>query len=137
MWAGKGGLALSRRFSPWLLAAAGGMLLAAGLGVVLSSPMRATSRSARANIDAPGARHARDRVSREAFFLNRRGLNFGIPRGAYRKAIARMHQQERDAAANSTLDASGLKAPAALFAWNALGPLLLLNEIPAFGGVAM
>ena len=87
---------MSRRFSPWLLAVAGGLLLAAGLGVILSSPMRATSRSFRANINAPGALHARDRVAREAFFLSRRGLNFGVPNGAYRKAIAQMRAQERD-----------------------------------------
>ena len=76
-------------------------------------------------------------MAREAFFLSRRGLNFGVPRGAYRKAIARMRRQERDAAVNSTLDASSTMAPAVSFAWNALGPLPLLNEIPTFGGVAV
>ena len=130
----KGGFALSRRFSPWLFGAAGGLLLAAGLGVILSSPMRATSRSARANINAPGALRARDRVSRETFFLSRRGLNFGIPHGAYRKAIAQMHAQERNAVASLDTTSS---APVAAFAWNALGPIPLNNEIPTFGGVAM
>ena len=125
---------MSRRFSPWLLAAAGGLLLAAGLGVILSSPMRATSRSARANINAPGALRARDRVSRETFFLSRRGLNFGIPHGAYRKAIAQMHAQERNAVASLDTTSS---APVSAFAWNALGPIPLNSEIPTFGGVAM
>ncbi len=76
-------------------------------------------------------------MAREAFFLSRRGLNFGVPHGAYRKAIAWMHQQERDGAANSTLVASSSMAPAVSFAWTALGPLPLLNEIPTFGGVAL
>jgi len=99
--------------------------------------MRATSRSARANINAPGALHARDRVARETFFLSRRGLNFGVPHGAYRKAIARMRRQERDAVRSNNLDMAGSTTPAASFAWNALGPLPLLNEIPTFGGVAL
>ena len=99
--------------------------------------MRATSRSARANINAPGALHARDRVAREAFFLSRRGLNFGVPHGAYRKAIAQMRMQERGASGSNTLDRAGSMAPAVSLAWNALGPLPLLDEIPTFGGVAL
>jgi hypothetical protein len=128
---------LSRRFSPWLLAVAGGLLLAAGLGVILSSPMRATSRSFRANINAPGALHARDRVAREAFFLSRRGLNFGVPNGAYRKAIAQMRAQERDVSTSNDADANGTIPGAASLVWTALGPLPLLDEIPVFGGVAV
>jgi hypothetical protein len=126
---------LSRRFSPWLFAAAGGLLLAAGLAVVLSSPMRATSRSSAANRKSPGALHARNRVAREAFFISRRGLNFGIPHRAYRKAIDQMRKQEAVARrASQTFDST---QPAVTFAWNALGPLPLLNEIPTFGGVAL
>lgn len=112
------------------------MLLAAGVGVILSSPMRATPRSARANINAPGALHARDRVAREAFLLSRRGLNFGLPQGAYQEAIAQMRRQERDAAVTHD-DASGATPAAASFAWSALGPLPLIDEIPTFGGVAV
>ena len=112
------------------------MLLAAGVGVILSSPMRATSRSARANINAPGALHARDRVAREAFLLSRRGLNFGLPQGAYQEAIAQMRRQERNAAVTHD-DASGATPAAASFAWSALGPLPLIDEIPTFGGVAV
>ena len=98
--------------------------------------MRATSRSARANINAPGALHARDRVARETFFRSRRGLNFGVPRGAYRKAIAQMRRQERGAVRSNNLDMAGaVQAPT--LAWNALGPMPLLNEIPTFGGVAL
>ena len=126
---------MSRGFSPWLLAAAGGLLLAAGLAVILFSPMRATSRSAAANLNAPGALHARDRVAREAFFLSRRGLKFGIPHRAYRKAIsanANAGAQSKPHIASERFD-----RPAVSFAWNALGPLPLLNEIPTFGGVAL
>jgi hypothetical protein len=126
---------LSRRFSPWLLAAGGGLLLAAGAAVILSSPIRATSRSARANINAPGALHARDRVAREAFFLSRRGLSFGLPPGAYRKAIAQMRMQE--AAPGARFDATDSTQAGTSFAWSALGPLPLTDEVPTFGGVAM
>jgi hypothetical protein len=120
-----------------LFAVAGGLLLAAGLVVVLSSPMRANSRSARANINAPGSLHARDRVAREAFFLSKRGLSFGLPPGAYRKAIAQMRLQERDAVGISRLNETDSTLAAASLAWTALGPLPLTNEIPTFGGVAM
>jgi len=82
-----------------LLAVAGGLLLVAGLIVVLSVPQRATPGSAAAHRNAPGALRGRDRVAREAFFIAKRGLNFGIPAGAYRRAIARMRRQERSATA--------------------------------------
>ena len=98
--------------------------------------MRASSRSARANLNAPGSLHARDRVAREAFFLSKRGLKFGLPLGAYRKAIAQMRTQERTSAGSAALSATDSSPPAASFAWTALGPLPLLNEIPTFGGVA-
>jgi hypothetical protein len=133
----RGVFALSRGFSPLLFAAAGGLLLAAGLAVILSSPMRASSRSARANINAPGSLHARDRVAREAFFLSKRGLRFGLPPGAYRKAISQMRMQERKPVEIATLNASDSTLASASFAWSALGPLPLINEIPTFGGVAM
>jgi len=75
-----------------LLAVAGGLLLVAGLIVVLSAPQRATSGSAAPHRDAPGAARGRDRVAREAFFIAKRGFNFGIPAGAYRRAIVRMRR---------------------------------------------
>lgn len=99
--------------------------------------MRATSRSARANINAPGALHGRDRVAREAFLLSRRGLSFGLPPGAYRKAIAQMRMQERIAVPGAGFDGTDATQAAASFAWSALGPLPLTNEIPTFGGHAV
>jgi hypothetical protein len=120
-----------------LFVAAGGLLLAAGLAVILSSPMRASSRSARANINAPGSLRARDRVAREAFFLSKRGLRFGLPPGAYRKAISQMRMQERKPVGSATQNASDSTLASASFAWGALGPLPLTNEIPTFGGVAI
>ena len=113
------------------------MLLAAVLGVILSFPLRATPRSARADRNAPGFLHARDRVAREAFFLSRRGLNFGVPHGAYRAAIAQMRRQEGKALGSARPGATDSTQAAASFAWNALGPLPLINEIPTFGGVAL
>jgi hypothetical protein len=118
------------------LAVAGTLLLAAGFAVILSSPMRAASRSAPEDFDARGAQHARDRVAREAFFISRRGLSFGVPPGAYRKAIRQMRRQERDALASSSMSAGDLTTPAVSPSWSALGPLPLLDEIPSFGGVA-
>src|SRR5580692_10344629 len=99
--------------------------------------MRANSRSARANRNAPGSLRARARVAREAFFLSKRGLSFGLPPGAYRKAIAQMRLQERDSVGASRLNAPDSTLAAAFFAWTAVGPLPLTNEIPTFGGVAM
>jgi hypothetical protein len=99
--------------------------------------MRATSRSARANRNAPGSLEARDRVAREAFLLSRRGLNFGVPPGAYRAAIVQMRLQESTAVASAALDATDSAQAAAALSWNALGPLPLINEIPSFGGVAL
>ena len=99
--------------------------------------MRATSRSARANRNAPGSLEARDRVAREAFLLSRRGLNFGVPPGAYRAAIAQMRRQELRAVGSAGLDATDSTQAAPPLAWNALGPLPLINEIPSFGGVAL
>jgi hypothetical protein len=110
------------------------LLLAAGFAVILSSPMRAAPRSAPANFGAPGAQHARDLVAREAFFISRRGLSFGVPPGAYRKAISHMRRQERAAVASSTLSVGDLATPAVSPSWSALGPLPLLDEIPNFGG---
>ncbi|HEY6298685.1 MAG TPA: hypothetical protein VIW95_03490 [Candidatus Binatus sp.] len=75
-------------------------------------------------------------MARETFFRSRRGLNFGVPHGAYRKAIAHMRRQERDSVRSNNLDMAGA-ALAPTLAWNALGPMPLLNEIPTFGGVAL
>ena len=119
-----------------LLAVAGGLLLAAGLIVVLSVPRRATPGSAAAHRNAPGALSGRDRVAREAFLTSRRGLEFGIPSGAYRKAIDMMRRQERSAQ-SALAGAASEPAPAVSLAWNAIGPQPLLNEIPAFAGVPL
>jgi len=113
------------------------LLVAAGLGVILSFPTRTTSRSARENLNAPGALHARDRVAREAFFLSRRGLNFGLPAGAYGTAIVQMRRLEGRAAGSAELAPADAEQAAAPFAWSAVGPLPLTKEIPTFGGVAI
>src|SRR5882757_1664970 len=114
---------LFRSFSARLLAVAGGLLLVAGFVVVLSVPQRATPGSAAAHRNAPGALRGRDRVAREAFFIAKRGLNFGIPAGAYRRAITRMRQQERSLridqrASNSPSSAMSTAAVVVPLAWN-------------------
>jgi hypothetical protein len=128
---------LSRHFSPCLFAAAGGLLLAAALVVILFFPQRARSLAAGANPDADSSMRLRDRAAREAFIASRRGLNFGVPPDAYRAAIAQMRMQERRAVASSRLDGTDAAQADASLAWNALGPIPLINEIPAFGGIAV
>ena len=118
------------------------MLLVAALVVVLLVPQRATPGSAAAHRNASGARRGRELVAREAFFTSKRGLNFGIPAGAYRRAIARMHRQERRAegersAANGLSSASSVATIAGPLAWNSIGPLPLLNETPSFAGTLL
>jgi hypothetical protein len=115
-------------------AATGGVLLA--MIVILFSPQRAAPRSAPEDRPSDTAPRARDRIARERFFASRRGLNFGLPEGAYREAIAQMRMQESKSAGNFALEASGFMASAPAFAWNALGPLPLLNEVPTFGNTA-
>ncbi len=128
---------MPRGVSPLIFVAAGGLLIAAGLGVILSFPQRATSRSARDDRNSIGALHARERVAREAFFVSKRGLNFGVPAGAYHTAIAQMRRQERNAVAGAGVDTTASTQAGGSFAWSALGPLPLTNEIPTFGGVAI
>jgi len=137
MQGSRGVFALSRSFSSLQNGAGCSVLVAAAIALILAFPMRAMSRSERADFDAPGAIHARDRVAREAFLLSRRGLNFGLPPNAYRKAIAQMRRQEREASAIATLDATGSTPATAPLGWNALGPLPLLSEVPTFGGVPL
>src|ERR1700682_3817248 len=142
MRAQRGAARLFRSFSARLLAVAGGLLLVAGLIVVLSVPARATPGSAAAHRNAPGAQRGRDRVAREAFFIAKRGLNFGIPAGAYRRAIARMRRQEKRAglnlsAASSVSSATSGAAGVVPLAWNSIGPTPLLNETPAFAGTLL
>ena len=113
------------------------MLLAAALGVILFFPQRARSLAAGANSDARGSMRSGDRAAREAFIASRRGLNFGVPPDAYRAAIAQMRMQERKAVASARLDGADAAQASPSLAWSALGPMPLINEIPAFGGIAV
>src|SRR5258708_8620647 len=133
---GSARLGLSSSFSARLLAIAGGLLFLAFLIVVLSIPQRATPRSAGAHRSAPRALRGRDRAAREAFLIRKRGLNFGIPPGAYRRAIARMRRQERIAGTDSS-SATSVSAITGPLAWNSIGPQPLLNETPAFAGTLL
>src|ERR1700675_2426637 len=142
MRAQMGAARLIRSLSARVLAVAGGLLLVAGLIVVLSVPQRATPGSAAAHRNAPGALRGRDRVAREAVFIAQRGLHFGIPAGAYRRAIARMHRQERfaekDLGDESNLGlATSVSAVVVPLAWYSIGPIPLINETPAFAGTLL
>ena len=129
---------MSRVFSPWLFAAAGGLLLAAGLAVVLSSPMRATSRSSRhqSQISRRVARPQSGRAggilpqpARPEFWdTARRVSQSNQSKCGCRKREAQPPRPECD-----RFDRNQLFR----LAWNALGPIPLLNEIPTFGGVAL
>jgi hypothetical protein len=72
---------------------------------------------------------------RDLYWANRRGLQFGVPRTAYRAATEQMHRME---AATSALKAGGMALPAITappFFWNFIGPLPILNNLPNFGGL--
>src|SRR5260370_22029878 len=85
---------------------------------------------------APRAVGGRDRAAREAFLIRKGGRNFGIPAGAYRRAIARMRRQERIAGTDSS-SATSVSAITGPLAWNSIGPQPLLNETPAFAGTLL
>lgn len=103
---------------------------------ILASPLLATPRSAAEDRPSSAVSLARDRIARERFLASRRGLNFGVPTGAYRAAIAQMRSQERESIVSFNLDATGSIATSTTFAWSALGPLPLIDEVPSFGNFA-
>lgn len=63
------------------------------------------------------------RRARERYWTARRGLLFGLPRGAYAHSVEQMRRMEAvpDAASQS-------------FSWNFIGPEPMQNELPIFGG---
>ena len=67
-----------------------------------------------------------DRQLREQYWFSRRGLQFGVPTGAYEKAAAQMHVMEAAQAGSR----HGLRPT-----WNFIGPQPMLNALSNFGGV--
>src|SRR5262249_24939299 len=66
-----------------------------------------------------------DRQLREQYWFSRRGLQFGVPTGAYEKAAAQMHVMEAAQAGSR----HGLRPT-----WNFIGPQPMLNALSNFGG---
>ncbi len=72
--------------------------------------------------------------ARDEYWARRRGLQFGLPRSAYRAATAQMSRMEADFATRIRSRAFA-GAPATDFSWDFLGPFPMLANLPNFGGV--
>ena len=71
---------------------------------------------------------------REMYWASRRGLQFGVPKGAYRTATAQKSRMEAAAAMNVRGRAlTGGSTPG--LTWNFIGPLPILGGLPNFGGL--
>jgi len=73
------------------------------------------------------------RRMRDLYFAQRRGLQFGVPAGAYHAAIIKM-QAAKGASGTSPQFIGG---PANNFSWTAIGPAPMKNERANFGGAIM
>src|ERR1019366_7918850 len=70
------------------------------------------------------------RIERSEFFASKLGLQFGVPAGARRNAIAQATAMRRAAIAASSLPAISLPT------WSNIGPLPM-TEVPNFGGALL
>jgi len=114
---------------------AGAMMLAAACALLFSSRDAASQLAGAVRIDL-GAAGPGARLTRAAYFFERRGLGFGAPAGAYAAAVRRMREGEsRSPARAGRRDAASLDAPAP--SWAFIGPQPILNEIPFFGGASV
>jgi HYDIN/CFA65/VesB-like, Ig-like domain len=80
------------------------------------------------------ARDPETAFARDAWMFARRGLGFGMPPGAYTRAIRRMRLAATRQASQLVI---ATPAVASNPAWTFIGPQPLLNETPAFGGVGV
>jgi len=90
-------------------------------------------RSARASFQLRSQSHsnyASTRALHAKYLANRRGTAFGVPRDAYKTAVASMRAMERRRASSAAI--VPLAAPTPF--WTALGPVPITNETPIFGG---
>src|SRR5208337_4976953 len=76
---------------------------------------------------------AQQRIERERYWFNRRGLQFGVPKGAYRRAVEQMRSME---AARLRATVHGALSPSdGAFNWHFIGPEPMTNAAPNFGGI--
>ncbi|MGH7917184.1 MAG: WD40/YVTN/BNR-like repeat-containing protein, partial [Candidatus Binataceae bacterium] len=75
---------------------------------------------------------ATQRQALAQFFIQRRGLQFGVPNHAYATAVNKMHAMS---AATSERKATEAAAISPNLAWSFIGPEPMNNEIANFGGV--
>ena len=71
----------------------------------------------------------------ELYFMNKRGLRFGVPGGAYREAVSRMRAMEHQLLARRALSARAGSAPPSM-AWAFIGPRPM-QQLANFGGAIL
>ena len=79
-------------------------------------------------LTAQAGPNAAQRQARERYFANKRGLGFGVPKGAYSNAVAQMKRM-RPAVSSS---ANGTAAT--VLGWTPIGPQPMANAQANFGG---
>ncbi|HSX79330.1 MAG TPA: hypothetical protein VLQ80_12270, partial [Candidatus Saccharimonadia bacterium] len=76
------------------------------------------------------------RVARAEYWFSRRGLQFGVPPGAYEAAVMERHVMEASPAdaATSSMVGPRVSATESRPTWQFIGPQPMLNALPNFGG---
>jgi photosystem II stability/assembly factor-like uncharacterized protein len=74
------------------------------------------------------------RLARAEYWLSRRGLQFGVPPGAYNAAVTEMHVMEASQEDVTTSSVFGSRVSPT---WNFIGPQPMLNALANFGGVIL
>jgi photosystem II stability/assembly factor-like uncharacterized protein len=92
-----------------------------------ADPARPASASFR-----PGSKRTSRPAMRAKYLANRRSTAFGVPPGAYERAVASMRAMEHRGAA-----ASIVPLAASTPQWSALGPMPISNQTPMFGNDAI
>jgi hypothetical protein len=108
-----------------------GFLAACGLTLIAANSVPADPSASLAIADQSVSRSrltVEQRIAREEYWANRRGVQFGVPTGALASAVSAMR-------ANEAASLSGGLAPGLLsLSWSFIGPLPIQNVQSNFGG---
>src|SRR5260370_8309948 len=74
---------------------------------------------------------AREWLKRDLCGARRRGLQLGVPHGAYARAVAQTAQMEAASMVARSRGAAGVASP---FIWDFLGPMPIFGNVPSFAG---